>query len=257
MGPTSTSQAMMPHWLSVGALSLLQPQQPLGLHGSPSSVPTQQPYMQFGNEQGRPKRKYAPDGIDLSLRLSLPSASDGGGASASRGRPPGPVKKQLNALGGAGTPFIPVIIKVEAGEDIAAKIVGYTHQGPGRVVILSASGAVSSAVLSNPSGVVKYEGLYEIVAMSGSFLITESNGTLTSTGNLSVTLANHNGNIVGGLVAGMLVAGSQFQVVVGIFVPEIVNLSAGRVDNNHESASASATACGVGPDSLWPGSNPQ
>ncbi|XP_056865503.1 AT-hook motif nuclear-localized protein 13 isoform X2 [Raphanus sativus] len=270
MGPTSTSQAMMPHWLSVGAPSLRQPQQPLGLDGSPSSVPTQQPYMQFGNEQGRSKRKYAPDGIDLSLRLSLPSASDGGGASASRGRPPGPVKKQLNALGGAGTPFIPVIIKVEAGEDIAAKIVGYTHQGPGGVVILSALGAVSSAVLQSsnpniPSAVVKYEGQYEIVAMSGSFLNTESNGTLTSTDNLSVTLANHNGNIVGGSVAGMLVAGSQVQVVVGIFVPERANLSAGRVENNPETASASASASGVGPGSpdqmyhvrLWPGSNPQ
>ncbi|KAL0890145.1 hypothetical protein Bca101_014128 [Brassica carinata] len=262
-GPTSTSQAM-PHWLSVAALSLRQPQQQS---------------MRFGNEKrgrGRP-RKYAPDGIDLSLRLSLPSASDGGGGASaakssdpsvkrSKGRPPGPVKTQLNALGGAGTPFIPDIIEVEAGEDVATEIVAYTQQGPGEVVILSASGAISSVLLrqsNNPSGVVKYEGQYEIVAMSGSFVNT--NGTVTITGDLNVSLANHNGNIVGGFVAGMLVAGSQVQIVVGLFVPERVNLSAGRVENNPEPASPSASASGGGPGSpdqmyplrLWPGSNPQ
>ncbi|KAF2532370.1 hypothetical protein F2Q70_00032738 [Brassica cretica] len=233
-GPTSTPQAM-PHWLSVGDLSQRQPQQP---------------WMQFGNEQpgrGRLRKR----------------------------RPPGPVKTQLNALGGAGTPFIPDIIEVEAGEDIAAKIVAYTHQaGPREVVILSASGAISSALLNSPSGVVKYEGQYEIVAMSGSFLNTESNGTVTRTGDLSVSLANHNGKIVGGFVAGMLVAWSQVQVGVGSFVPERV------VENNPEPASAPATASSGGlndskysplhqvgnstpqpPDqmcdlSLWPGSNP-
>ncbi|KAL0762718.1 hypothetical protein Bca101_078869 [Brassica carinata] len=161
--------------------------------------------------------------------------------------------------------------------DIAAKInVAYTHQaGPREVVILSASGAISSALLNSPSGVVKYEGQYEIVAMSGSFLNTESNGTLTITGDLSVSLANHNGKIVGGIVAGMLVAESQVQVGVGSFVPERV------VENNTEPASGPATASGSGGlnDSksplhqvgnstpqpadqmcdlrLWPGSNPQ
>lgn len=54
------------------------------------------------------------------------------------------------------------------------------------------------------------QGQYEIVAMSGSFV--NANGTVTITGDLSVSLANHNGNIVGGFVDGMLVAGSQVQV---------------------------------------------
>ncbi|KAF3484918.1 hypothetical protein F2Q69_00056920 [Brassica cretica] len=199
-GPNSTPQAM-PHWLSVGDLSQRQPQQP---------------WMQFGNEQrGRGRGNPPP-------------------VKRTRGRPPGPVKTQLNALGGAGTPFIPDIIEVEAGE-----------------------------------------GQYEIVAMSGSFLNTESNGTLTITGDLSVSLANHNGKIVGGIVAGMLVPGSQVQVGVGSFVPERV------VENNTEPASGQATASGSGglndsksllhqvgnstpqpPDQmcdlrLWPGSNPQ
>ena len=60
------------------------------------------------------------------------------------------------------------------------------------------------------------QGQYEIVAMSGSFLNTESNGTVTITGDLSVSLANQNGKIVGGFVAGMLVAASLVQVTPSI-----------------------------------------
>ncbi|KAJ4899972.1 AT-hook motif nuclear-localized protein 13 [Raphanus sativus] len=272
MSPTSTSQAM-PHWLSVGALSLLQPQQPLGLHGSPSSVPTQQPYMQFGNEQrgrararargrvkGRP-RKYA-DVIDLSLgpppTLPLSSASDdgGGGANANssdppakrgrgRGRTPGSVSKKLKYLGGAETLLTPHIININPGEDIAAKVVAFTHQGPLEFSILSASGAVSSAVLlhskdpNNPTGVVTYEGIYDIIAMSGSFLNTESNGTVTRTGDMNVHLAGPDGRFVVGFVAGMLVAGSQVQVTVGSFVSEKVKLSLRDPDREPASASAS------------------
>ena len=60
--------------------------------------------------------------------------------------------------------------------------------------------------------VLYMQGPYEIISMSGSFLNTESNGTVTKTGSLSVSLARPDGQVVGGCVAGMLVAGSQVQV---------------------------------------------
>ncbi|KAF3591240.1 hypothetical protein DY000_02026801 [Brassica cretica] len=224
-GPSSTSQAMQ-HRLSVGALSLRQPQQPLGIEGSPSSVSTQFRNEQRGRARGRVRgrpRKYA-DVID---------DDGGGGASAKRGR------------------------GRSAGEDIAAKIVAFTNQGPLESSILSASGAVSSAVLrhsnnpNNPSGVVKYEGVYDIIAMSGSFLNTESNGTVTRTSDMNVHIAGPDGRILAGFVAGMLVARSQVQVVVGSFVSEKVKVSATRVENNPEpaSASGSSSASGGGPGS--------
>ncbi|KAH0870821.1 hypothetical protein HID58_077843 [Brassica napus] len=231
-GPSSTSQAMQ-HRLSVGALSLRQPQQPLGIEGSPSSVSTQFRNEQRGRARGRVRgrpRKYA-DVID----------DDGGGG----------------ATGGAETLLTPHLINVKAGEDIAAKIVAFTNQGPLESSILSASGAVSSAVLrhsnnpNNPSGVVKYEGVYDIIAMSGSFLNTESNGTVTRTSDMNVHIAGPDGRILAGFVAGMLVARSQVQVVVGSFVSEKVKVSATRVENNPEpaSASGSSSASGGGPGS--------
>lgn len=67
------------------------------------------------------------------------------------------------------------------------------------------------------------QGRYEIISLSGSFLNSESNGTVTKSGTLSVSLAGSDGRIVGGLVAGMLVAGSQVQVLLR-FSTSIVEL---------------------------------
>ncbi|KAJ0236822.1 AT-hook motif nuclear-localized protein 13 [Hirschfeldia incana] len=243
----------------------------------------QQQQQQVKKKRGRP-RKYAPDGgIGLALAPTspLPSASNsygggndvgggggggdsgggggGGGnstdppAKRNRGRPPGSGKKQLDALGGTGgVGFTPHVIEVKTGEDIAMKVVAFTHQGPRAICILSATGAVSSVMFrqsSSPSGAVKYEGPYEIISMSGSFLNTESNGTVTKTGSLSVSLARPDGQVVGGCVAGMLVAGSQVQVVVGSFVPEVKKpkQSAARVQNTTpEPASAPANMLSFG-----------
>ncbi|CAH8306416.1 unnamed protein product [Eruca vesicaria subsp. sativa] len=265
----------------------------LGFEGSPSSA-QQQHSMRFGGietqqqqqqqvkkKRGRP-RKYVPDGgIGLALAPTSPASNSyggggdggggvgagggdsgggGGGANSSdppakrnRGRPPG-----SGGTGGVG--FTPHVIEVKTGEDIAMKVVAFTHQGPRAICILSATGAVSSVMFrqsSNPNGVVKCEGPYEIISMSGSFLNTESNGTVTKTGSLSVSLARPDGHVVGGSVAGMLVAGSQVQVVVGSFVPEVKKpkQSARRAQNTTpEPASAPANMLSFGGGGGGPGS---
>jgi len=243
-------------------------------------------HQQVKKKRGRP-RKYAADGgggggggsniaLGLAPTSPLPSASNsygggneggGGGDSAgananssdppakrNRGRPPGSGKKQLDALGGTGgVGFTPHVIEVKTGEDIATKILAFTNQGPRAICILSATGAVTNVMLrqannSNPTGTVKYEGRFEIISLSGSFLNSESNGTVTKTGNLSVSLAGHEGRIVGGCVDGMLVAGSQVQVIVGSFVPDgrKQKQSAGRAQNTPEPASAPANMLSFG-----------
>ncbi|EFH44287.1 hypothetical protein ARALYDRAFT_914905 [Arabidopsis lyrata subsp. lyrata] len=256
---------------------------------------TQQQSMRFGidhqqvkKKRGRP-RKYAADGGGSNIALGLaptsplPTASnsygggnegggtggDSGGANANssdppakrnRGRPPGSGKKQLDALGGTGgVGFTPHVIEVKTGEDIATKVMAFTNQGPRAICILSATGAVTNVKLrqaTNPSGIVKYEGRFEIISLSGSFLNSESNGTVTKTGNLSVSLAGQDGGIVGGSVAGMLVAGSQVQVIVGSFVPDgrKQKQSAGRAQNTPEPASAPANMLSFGGGGGGPGS---
>ncbi|URD94829.1 AT-hook protein 1 [Musa troglodytarum] len=159
-------------------------------------------------KRGRP-RKYGPDG-SMALALTPPSAGSGYSnnpadpAAKRRGRPPGSGKKQqLDAL--------------------ASKIMAFSQQGPRTVCILSANGAVSDVTLRQPAisgGTVTYEGRFEIISLSGSFLLTEDGSTRSRSGGLSVALAGSDGRILGGGVAGMLVAATPVQVVVGSFIAE-------------------------------------
>ncbi|KAG7605153.1 AT-hook motif nuclear-localized protein 8 [Arabidopsis thaliana] len=256
--------------------------------GSPSSQPMrfgiddQNQQLQVKKKRGRP-RKYTPDGsIALGLAPTSPLLSaasnsygeggvgDSGGNGNSvdppvkrnRGRPPGSSKKQLDALGGtSGVGFTPHVIEVNTGEDIASKVMAFSDQGSRTICILSASGAVSRVMLrqaSHSSGIVTYEGRFEIITLSGSVLNYEVNGSTNRSGNLSVALAGPDGGIVGGSVVGNLVAATQVQVIVGSFVAEAkkpkqsnVNIARGQ---NPEPASAPANMLNFGSVSQGPSS---
>ncbi|GAA0140502.1 hypothetical protein LIER_01833 [Lithospermum erythrorhizon] len=197
-----------------------------------SSLSIEQPK----KKRGRP-RKYSPEGGNMGLVVSPSSVVVGGnggdysgggnavssdpGAKRSRGRPPGSGKKQLDALAGAtGVGFTPHVISVKAGEDIASKIMAFAQQGPRTVCILSATGSICNVTLRQAAmsgGNVTYEGRFEIISLAGSFHPSENH---SRTGGLSVSLAGSDGKVVGGSVAGMLMAASPIQVIVGSFISD-------------------------------------
>ncbi|XP_052210498.1 AT-hook motif nuclear-localized protein 5 [Diospyros lotus] len=182
-------------------------------------------------KRGRP-RKYGPDGTNVSLGLSPMSATPPAGEitptpKRSRGRPPGSGwKQQLAPLGewmnsSAGLAFTPHVIDIAAGEDIASKILSFSQQRPRAVCILSANGAVSSVTLRQPTSscnTMRFEGRFQILCLSGSYLVAETGGPHNRTGGLSVSLCSHDGHVIGGGVGGMLIAASPVQVVVCSFV---------------------------------------
>jgi predicted DNA-binding protein with PD1-like motif len=57
------------------------------------------------------------------------------------------------------------------------------------------------------------QGRFEIISLSGSFLLSGNNGNRSRTGGLSVSLAGSDGRVLGGGVAGMLMAASPVQVL--------------------------------------------
>ncbi|KAL5707242.1 hypothetical protein ACHQM5_025315 [Ranunculus cassubicifolius] len=217
-------------------------------------------------KRGRP-RKYGPDGtmaLALTPSQGVPTSGGGGGGGSSggfspssggpvspsssmkksRGRPPGSGKKQqMAALGSAGVGFTPHVISVQAGEDVSSKIMSFSQHGPRAVCILSANGAISNVTLrqaATSGGTVTYEGRFEILSLSGSFLLSENagQGQRQRTGGLSVSLAGPDGRVLGGGVAGLLTAASPVQVVVGSFIAD------GRKETkmmNHQSEPSSTT----------------
>ncbi|KAF6174156.1 hypothetical protein GIB67_033688 [Kingdonia uniflora] len=197
-------------------------------------------------KRGRP-RKYGPDGtMALALTTGSVGVPNSGGFSSSspasppslfkkvRGRPPGSGKKQqLDALvsvssflsgvyfaGTSGSGFTPYVITVKAGEDVASKIMSFPQHGRRAVCILTANGAISNVTLrqaATSGGTVTYEGRFEILSLSGSFLLSESGGQRSRSGGLSVSLAGPDGRVLGGGVAGILTAASPVQVTLGSF----------------------------------------
>ncbi|XP_020879348.1 AT-hook motif nuclear-localized protein 7 isoform X2 [Arabidopsis lyrata subsp. lyrata] len=123
--------------------------------------------------------------------------------------------------GGAGSNFTPHIITVHTGEDITMRIISFSQQGPRAICILSANGVISNVTLRHPEscgGTLTYEGRFEILSLSGSFMETENQGSRGRSGGMSVSLAGPDGRVVGGGVAGLLIAATPIQVVVGSFI---------------------------------------
>ncbi|XP_044433967.1 AT-hook motif nuclear-localized protein 1 isoform X2 [Triticum aestivum] len=115
----------------------------------------------------------------------------------------------------AGGNFTPHIITVAPGEDVTMKVISFSQQGPRAICILSANGVISNVTLRQPDssgGTLTYEGRFELLSLSGSFMPTENSGTRSRSGGMSVSLASPDGRVVGGGVAGLL-------IVVGSFLP--------------------------------------
>ncbi|KAL9246722.1 hypothetical protein vseg_020220 [Gypsophila vaccaria] len=198
-------------------------------------------------KRGRP-RKYGPDGPGgpssvsgsgggartgagsgtVSLGLSPSSPNSGGLVERKkRGRPPGSGRKQRLASVGewmnnsAGAAFMPHVIHVHPGEDIAEKILSFAQQRPRALCIMSGSGGVSAVTLRQPgssAGTVTFEGRFEILCLSGSYLVCETGGPRNRTGGVNVSLSSPDGHVIGGAVGGRLVASKPVQVVVCSFV---------------------------------------
>ncbi|XP_019423304.1 PREDICTED: AT-hook motif nuclear-localized protein 5-like [Lupinus angustifolius] len=168
-------------------------------------------------KRGRP-RKYGPNYDPVSLRLSPMSANaDSTPASTTissekrpRGRPPGSGRKQqLASLGewmnnSAGQAFSPHVITIGVGEDIVAKLLLFAQQRPRALCILSGTGTISSATMHQPTsttGSVTYEGRFQILCLSGSYLVAEDDGARHRTGGMSASLSSPDGHIIGGGVA--------------------------------------------------------
>ncbi|KAK1421460.1 hypothetical protein QVD17_23809 [Tagetes erecta] len=178
-------------------------------------------------KRGRP-RKNAADGSMTPATAAAQSGDVSSPAPVSgkrpRGRPPGSTNKQqtVAASGLPGAGFVTHILDVKSGEDVMAKLLWFSQNSTRALCILSASGTISNVTLQQAAtsgGTVTYEGRFEILSLSGSFIVPESDNQRSRLCGLSVALSGPDGRVLGGNVAGLLTAASPVQVVVGSFVP--------------------------------------
>lgn len=66
--------------------------------------------------------------------------------------------------------------------------------------------------MADKERVICMQGRFEIICLSGSYLLTDSGGARNRSGGLSVSLASPDGRVIGGGVGGILIAASPVQV---------------------------------------------
>ncbi|KAI9076217.1 hypothetical protein K1719_041790 [Acacia pycnantha] len=205
----------------------------VGVEPAPNSTPTvgRGTNEAVGSEimvkkpRGRP-RKYGVNGNPFSPS-SAPSRfsnySFGGSVKRSRGRPRGSGKLQLLAsIGGvvadtAGGGFTPHVVTVNTDEDVMNTILSFSQKGPRAVCVLSATGVVSSVTIRQSGAVRRFEGLFEILSLNGSYTVAAR----CRSDMFSVSLAKPDGRVFGGWVEGPLIAAAPIQLTVGSFKPNI------------------------------------
>ncbi|KAB2629893.1 DNA-binding protein ESCAROLA [Pyrus ussuriensis x Pyrus communis] len=192
-------------------------------HSVPSSAVTS-PLEPAKRKRGRP-RKYGTPEQALAAKKAATSSSHSSSSKEKKDQHgavspsfSGSTKKsQQFSLGNAGQGFTPHVLTVAAGEDVGQKIMFFMQQSKREICILSASGTISNASLRQPAtsgGNITYEGRFEIISLSGSYVRTDLGGRA---GGLSVCLSNTDGQIIGGGVGGPLKAAGPVQVIVGTF----------------------------------------
>ncbi|KAL2541528.1 AT-hook motif nuclear-localized protein 14 [Abeliophyllum distichum] len=194
-------------------------------HTVPSAVSS--PPENTKRKRGRPRKYETPEQAAAARKLYALASSSASKKKRDQGlAAPAPTsssysskKLQLAAFGNMGEGFTPHIITVAAGEDVGQKIMMFMQQSKREICIISASGLVSNASLRQPAtsgGSVSYEGRFDILSLSGSYIRAELGGGRT--GGLSVCLSSTDGQIIGGGVGGPLTAAGPIQVIVGTFI---------------------------------------
>ncbi|XP_074291416.1 AT-hook motif nuclear-localized protein 7-like [Silene latifolia] len=217
-----------------------RPENPVpGIHqqtGAPNMGAPNMGVIGVKKKMGRP-RKYAPDGSPstalspMPISASIPLTGDLSGWKQPRARGfqalKKPPKVEFENLGDrlaclVGANFTPHVITVNTGEDVAMKILSFSQQESRAICVLSASGSISNVTLRQPNssgGTLTYEGRFEILSLSGSFMPTDNGVVKSRSGGMSVSLAGPDGRVFGGGLAGLLVAATPIQVVLGSFLP--------------------------------------
>ncbi|KAG5034449.1 hypothetical protein AAZX31_04G088800 [Glycine max] len=182
-----------------------------------------------------------------------------------RGRPPGSKNKPKPPVIITRDPepaMSPYILEVSGGNDVVEAIAQFSHRKNMGICVLTGSGTVANVTLRQPSTTpgttVTFHGRFDILSVSATFLPQQSGASPAVPNGFAISLAGPQGQIVGGLVAGGLMAAGTVFVIAASFnnpayhrlPPEEEGASAGDghsppVSGGGDSGHGQAESCGM------------
>ncbi|XP_024013546.1 AT-hook motif nuclear-localized protein 15 isoform X2 [Eutrema salsugineum] len=179
----------------------------------------------FTNNSGSPITQTQNSQEEQNSRDELPAVEPGSGSGSTgrrpRGRPPGSKNKPKNPV--VVTKESPNslqshVLEIATGADVAESLNAFARRRGRGVSVLSGNGLVTNVTLRQPAasgGVVSLRGQFEILSMCGAFLPTS--GSPAAAAGLTIYLAGAQGQVVGGGVAGPLIASGPVIVIAATF----------------------------------------
>ncbi|XP_043710664.1 AT-hook motif nuclear-localized protein 17-like [Telopea speciosissima] len=143
-----------------------------------------------------------------------------------RGRPPGsknkakpPVIITRDTIDS--TAMRPYVLEVPGGLDVVDSLVHFTRRRNIGLCVLSGSGTVANVTLRQPSATpgatVTFHGRFDILSISATLLPPSFSSIPSSANSFTISLAGPSGQIVGGSVAGSLLAAGTLYIVAAAF----------------------------------------
>ncbi|BAT78429.1 hypothetical protein LR48_Vigan04g200200 [Vigna angularis] len=158
-----------------------------------------------------------------------PNSSGGDGATIEvvrrpRGRPPGSKNKPKPPVIITRDPepaMSPYILEVSGGNDVVEAIAQFSRRKNMGICVLTGSGTVASVTLRQPSttpgATVTFQGRFDILSVSATFLPQQSGVSPAVPNGFAISLSGPQGQIVGGMVAGGLMAAGTVFVIAASF----------------------------------------
>lgn len=107
------------------------------------------------------------------------------------------------------------VLEIQAGRDVAECLSTFSRNRGLCLCVLAGSGPISAVTIrqiSAPSATLNFRGRFDLISISAMFLLATGRGE-----SISVSLAGPEGQVVGGAVAGPLVAAGRVMVVASVF----------------------------------------
>ncbi|KAI4307484.1 hypothetical protein L6164_030664 [Bauhinia variegata] len=141
-----------------------------------------------------------------------------------RGRPPGSKNKPRPAViitRDAEPAMSPYILEVPGGSDVVEAIARFSRRKNIGLCVLTGSGTVANVMLRQPSttpgATVTFHGRFDILSLSATFVPQQQGGSPAVPNGFTISLAGPQGQIVGGLVAGALIAAGTVFLIAASF----------------------------------------
>lgn len=213
-----------------------------------------------------------------------PKSGDGDGATIEvvrrpRGRPPGSKNKPKPPViitRDTEPAMSPYVLEVPGGVDIVEAIARFSRRRNIGLCVLNGSGTVANVSLRQPSttpgATVTFHGRFDILSISATIIPQSASSPIPSSANgFTISLAGPQGQIVGGSVAGTLLAAGTVYIIAASFnnpsyhrLPgedEVPNSGSGgndgqspptgSGDSGHPPAEMSIYSCHLPSDVIW------